>query len=194
MSLDTLIFDRTAADVQRVRELRTKILTEGLGSLTNDERTEYMSGMKGAYNYTDFNRVENAKSLIADRMIELAGDVESYRDAVGVSRNPLTDVPYDPVYIEVSPKIWNVTDIPTQSSAATFLDELSLIRGLLPLPEGTPQLPETLDNLDYEKANDIERMLFVVNTTIGEVEDDIWGNIFNTAIAFPYTGVTFTGE
>ena len=194
MSLDTLIFDRTAADVQRVRELRTKILTEGLGGLTNDERTEYMAGMKGAYNYTDFNRVENAKLLIADRMIELAYEVASDRDRYGVSRSPLTDVPYDPDDIEVSSKYWRVTDIPTQSTAATFLDGLALIRRQLPLPADTPLLPDTLGNLDYEKANDIERMLFVVSDTLEEVAEDVFSGITHTHIAFPYTGATFTGE
>ena len=56
--IDELIFDRTQADVDRVFELKNKILTGGgLSALTPEEQTEYMAGMKGAYNATDFNRI-----------------------------------------------------------------------------------------------------------------------------------------
>lgn len=51
--IDTLIYDRTQADVNRVFNLKNKILTEGLNALSAEEKAEYMAGMKGAYNYTD---------------------------------------------------------------------------------------------------------------------------------------------
>lgn len=49
--IDNLVYDRTQADVDRVFTLKNKILTEGLSSLSAEEKTEYMAGMKGAYNY-----------------------------------------------------------------------------------------------------------------------------------------------
>ena len=55
--IDNLVYDRTQADVDRVFTLKNKILTEGLSSLSAEEKTEYMAGMKGAYNYGDMNRV-----------------------------------------------------------------------------------------------------------------------------------------
>ena len=48
--IDNLVYDRTQADVDRVFTLKNKILTEGLSSLSAEEKTEYMAGMKGAYN------------------------------------------------------------------------------------------------------------------------------------------------
>ena len=56
--IDNLVYDRTQADVDRVFTLKNKILTEGLSSLSAEEKTEYMAGMKGAYNYGDMNRVD----------------------------------------------------------------------------------------------------------------------------------------
>ena len=69
--IDTLVYDRTQADVDRVFTLKNKILTGGLTALTAEERTEYMAGMKGAYNYTDMNRVGQAVSYIANRMTSI---------------------------------------------------------------------------------------------------------------------------
>ena len=43
--IDNLIFDRTQADVDRVFELKNKILTGGgLSALTSEEQSEYMAG------------------------------------------------------------------------------------------------------------------------------------------------------
>ena len=58
--IDTLVFNRTQADVDRVFILKNKILTGGLTALSDEEKTEYMAGMKGAYNYQDMNRVGQA--------------------------------------------------------------------------------------------------------------------------------------
>ena len=50
--INELVYDRTQADVDRVYTLKNKILTGGLAALTAEEKAEYLTGMKGAYNYT----------------------------------------------------------------------------------------------------------------------------------------------
>lgn len=77
--IDNLVYDRTQADVDRVFTLKNKILTEGLSSLSAEEKTEYMAGMKGAYNYGDMNRVGQAVAYIANRMTSLPGQLAAYR-------------------------------------------------------------------------------------------------------------------
>ena len=67
--IDTLIYDRTQADVDRVFTLKNKILSGGLSVLSEEELAEYMAGMKGAYNYNDLNRVGQAVSYLATRFI-----------------------------------------------------------------------------------------------------------------------------
>ena len=47
--IDTLVTDRTQADVERVRELAAK----GFAAMTAAERAEWLAGMKGAYNAAD---------------------------------------------------------------------------------------------------------------------------------------------
>lgn len=52
--IDALITDRTASDVSKAVILAQKIST---GNATEAEITEFLTVMKGSYNYTDMNRV-----------------------------------------------------------------------------------------------------------------------------------------
>lgn len=51
--LDTLITDRTQADVTRWKTLHDK----GWFRMSPEEKVEWSSGLKGTYNATDLNRV-----------------------------------------------------------------------------------------------------------------------------------------
>ena len=149
--IDNLIFDRTQADVDRVFELKNKILTGGgLSALTSEEQTEYMAGMKGAYNYTDFNRIGEAISYLVERMKALA----IYDDSI-------------------IPKVdWAVGDWPTQSQISN-----------LNLPANAPSVPGSMDYMTYQLANDIEQLLFMIDSRVTQ-----------TTAPFPYTGVRYCGQ
>ena len=60
--IDILITDRTQSDITRWRTLHDK----GWANMTADEKTEWTAGMKGAYNATDLNRVNNALIYLRD--------------------------------------------------------------------------------------------------------------------------------
>lgn len=57
-----LIINRTLADVEKALEYQMR----GFQNLTETEKTEWLSGLKGSYNYTDLNRVESAVQMIAN--------------------------------------------------------------------------------------------------------------------------------
>ena len=114
--IDNLVSDRTQADVDRVFTLKNKILTEGLSSLSAEEKTEYMAGMKGAYNYGDMNRVGQAVAYIANRMTSLPGQLAAYRAEKGVADDPIYQVPYDPSSVVVAAKTnWAMGDTDRKS-------------------------------------------------------------------------------
>lgn len=128
--IDNLVYDRTQADVDRVFTLKNKILTEGLSSLSAEEKTEYMAGMKGAYNYGDMNRVGQAVVYIANRMTSLPGQLAAYRAEKGVADDPIYHVPYDPSSVVVAAKTnWAMGDTPTQSLVKAYLND----------PDGSPK-------------------------------------------------------
>lgn len=64
--IDDLITDRTESDVNRVHELARKWV-DGEWTGTTSELSEWYSGMKGAYNATDLNRVNAAMEYLEAR-------------------------------------------------------------------------------------------------------------------------------
>ena len=66
--IDSLIIDRTSADVNYARQQTLKILRSGWGSLTESEQSEYLAGLKGAYNPSDLNRVTHAMEYLVERI------------------------------------------------------------------------------------------------------------------------------
>ena len=142
--IDTLVYDRTQADVDRVFTLKNKILTGGLTALTAEEKAEYLAGMKGAYNYTDFNRLGEAITYLVERMKEL--DIHDS---------------------SIIPKVdWAMGDTPTQSQVNNLLSCLTKLRAKLSLPDNAPSVPNSLDKLTYQTANDMELLLWMIDRKI----------------------------
>lgn len=151
-----LITDRTQADVDRVRQLAQK----GFGNMTADEKTEWLSGLKGAYNASDLNRVGAAVAYVAGRLT-------GYGYAVSV--DPRQD--------------WQVTDIPTQESMTAYLADVAALRAALTVAAGTPEVPEDMERLTWQEANNIEQILVDVDELLTRM-----------AAAWFYSGDLYAGE
>ena len=122
-----LITNRTQADVDRVKEFTAR----GWANLTEDEKDEWRSGMKGAYNATDLNRVETAVEKLAARL-----------------------------GIEVTvKKTWSTVVMPTTEDMTRYLDNIRALRKSCVILPTTPAVPATMTGLTYIKANDIEQIL-----------------------------------
>lgn len=126
------ITDRTAADVARAQQFRSR----GWNNLTDAEKAEWLAGLKGAYNNTDLNRVESAVAAIRDRLA-----AECY-----------------PVETETT-RAWSNTDIPTVSEMERYLRNVRTIREAMAVKPTTPQVPATMVGLNHEGANAIEQIL-----------------------------------
>lgn len=151
-----LITDRTQADVSRAKTLASKIWTK----MTDEEKSEFLSNMKGAYNASDFNRVEEAVSYIANRLIQ-AG--------------------YEP-YDTLGEKVYRKTgDIPIPSQIETYLDKVGIIKNSMPNFPTTPNTPIFKGKtFTYEEANDIEKILIDIDKviTLAEYVPYYSGDIF----------------
>lgn len=66
----------------------------------------------------------------------------------------------------LDPYLWYDTDAPTATQMAQYLANVAALRAVFTLPEGTPQTPQSMALLTFEKANDIESVLQYVETTI----------------------------
>ena len=152
-----LITDRTQRDVERWRLLHSK----GYDALTDAEKAEWQTAMKGAYNYVDMNRVESAVAFVANRLSELG-------------------------YF-ISPEIkatWNVTDHPTKADMNRYFGNIALLRAVLPLYQTTPKAPTTSKKMDYLVANDIEKILADIDRQIATINQSWYyaGDVFTGEI------------
>lgn len=94
---------------------------------------------KGAYNYSDLNRVERAVTEIAD--------------LAGLSLVTKTD--------------WAMWDIPTTDDMTRYLNNIRSIRALIPNASAIPAVPATMNNLTYTMANNIEKILSAAYAAVG---------------------------
>ena len=151
-----LITDRTQADVDYVARISAK----GWSGMTDSEKSAWLLGLKGSYNYIDLNRVGNAVTYVAGR---------------------LTEAGY---FVPVSPKIdWTESDIPKESDMQTYLEDVEILRSALTVLPETPEVPEDMEGLTYEEANDIERIILAV--------DDLITKMINS---YFYSNEIFSGE
>lgn len=151
--IDTLITNRTQSDVTRWRTLHDR----GWAGMTDDEKAEWTSGMRGAYNAADLNRVGEAIEYIADLFGGFGFPIEI---------EPKTD--------------WDIDDIPISQDLETYLSNVVAIRAMMSnipvYPSGwqsPPDTPETMQHLTYEQANDIERILTDINDLLVWVSNNL---------------------
>lgn len=90
---------------------------------------------KGAYNYSDLNRVEIATAEMAE--------------SLGLNLITKTN--------------WNPWDIPRESDMQRYLNNIYAIRNACPDKDSFPVLPSRMDGLNLVSANAIEETLIAVN-------------------------------
>jgi hypothetical protein len=139
MSWITPIIDRTQADVNLVLEYDNI----GYNNLTPEQKAVWNAGMKGALNASDLNRIEN-------NIQYLASILELYN--LNIKTN------------------WQMSDVPRNNDFNRILSNLNALKDKfhlkydISLPE-TPDLPLN----SYEKINDIENILYIINQSFNFV-------------------------
>lgn len=139
-----LITDRTAADVGRWRELHDK----GWEAMSAAEQAEWTSGMKGAYKHTDMNRVESAVRELAGRFAKRGTEL---------SLSTKTD--------------WTRTSWPTATDMDRYYKNVVAIRSAVAVDLKTPSVPTITTRLDYETANNIEKVLLAVDNWLDRIDN-----------------------
>lgn len=117
---------------------------------------------KGTYNFADLNRVQNACTEIAAELT-----------AAGI-----------PVSISWTRPSWAISYIPTEAEMAEYLENIGKIKAAL--PNTAPAPPASMAYLTYEGANNIERMLYEVETLLNNRL-----SIFPRAGVWPCGGVIY---
>lgn len=68
------------------------------------------------------------------------------------------------------PKTWAKEDMPTPAEMEEYLARIRSTKDCFPQISGFPEIPEDMNHLSVEGANNIERLLLMVHDTIGNIE------------------------
>lgn len=134
-----LITDRTQADVDFVYTLIQAIRA---GIATSEQAAAFLEPQKGAYNYTDLNRVGAVVNAINESLL-----AEGYGTKGLTMRTDWAE--QDPFY---------------PSDLADYLNSVNELRSGIPLPSGSPETPNAFQ--PFSNANQIEKILLLVSETL----------------------------
>lgn len=130
------------------------------------DRTEsdtLLGNKKGVYSYTDLNRVEEAVKEIAEKITSLG---------FALKIQTKTDWGF--------PGNFSVSTWPVESQMKRYLQNVSEIRKIFII---STQLPETMENLDWNAANNIEKILQIAFARIEGIKQ-----------SYRYSGEIYAGE
>lgn len=153
--IDTLITNRTQGDVDTLRGF----LDTPFVSWSAEMIAEFnAAAMKGAYNYTDLNRVTEAMDYINNQLV-------GYGYQTGYQR---VEIPHEPEE-ELDQYTWYESDLSTESLMDAYLANVEALRSTLGVLESTPKTPESMEALTWVEANNIEQILLDVQQMINQV-------------------------
>ena len=68
-------------------------------------------------------------------------------------------------------KPYTIRDIPRSPDMAAYLGRVRAVRDALPVLPGSPELPEDMDHLTYQGANNIELVLLQADRLLDNARD-----------------------
>lgn len=122
------ITDRSQGDIDHLKLIYSKATN---GTWTDEEKAEWLSGMKGAIDYRDFSRIEAGISELASLL--------------GASVDVKTD--------------WGVNGYLTTSDASRWLSNIESIRMKNSGSTQIATTPTSMNRLSFETMNQIESIL-----------------------------------
>lgn len=105
-----------------------------------------LNELKGCFNVTDINRIENNVRYIADRL-----NVLKYTNTIET-------------------KSWDMYGLPNITEIARLISNVSKIIDAYYRPANSPELPNTL--LTFEQVNALEKMLYMIKHLIDNEENE----------------------
>lgn len=187
-----MITDRTSSDVVFAKQL----LKKGLANMTTEEKDLFLSGLKGAYNYTDFNRVEYAVRYVVDEMTAAPNELKQHAESLGVYFDESFSLDYDTGrFAEIETKeenYWSVDKILTADDRTRYLSNAKIISSVF--GEASDRFPLSLDGLTHVGANEIEKGIENTYVTFSYNFEEKKSLIEETYKAWFYSGDLYGGE
>lgn len=186
-----LVTDRTFQDVQELQDLVNK----GLSNMSDDEKSRFLSGLKGAYNSTDIERVKNVCIFLRDKLTKIPKTLREYADSLGVAWDIQFDVPYTTPLPELNDWAnvsWGVTDMMTATDRITYLSDIKILGETFKVV--VPSFPVSMNGLTVYGANAIEKTLGELELVSTDFEKEKIFLILSASQSWVYSGEIFADE
>ena len=83
----------------------------------------------------------------------------------------------------VTKDTWAMTEFMNKDEADRYLNNIRVLRSMLAMPASVPEVPADMNKFTYQEANDIERILLLIDSIIT-----------NIIAAQYYSGEIYSGE
>ena len=190
--MDTLVTDRTAADVALVKQLA------GIGydNMTTAQKNQWASNLKGAYNNSDLNRVGEAINYLVAELNDRYYYTWNLCDDLGVGWDEYwTPEHWDPNwhFLSITARTdWGASGIPQADTLTTLLAQVYEVTSMILLLNRL--LPTSMAYLTYEGANQIETALLSEHIAVAEYSNAMNDMVNNTQKGYYYSGELYGGE
>jgi len=149
-----LITDRSEEDIAVIEKLCKKPL-----EMWSQKENEWFNqaNSKGAYNYTDLNRVETAMQYLQHSFLTQG-----------------TTINYIPVKAGLNNNKWERDELFTHGNSLRYLANIETVRQQLPEKEDIPETPSDMNDFLFDEANDIEKILVMADDFLYRLYKSSW--------------------
>lgn len=192
-AIDDLITDRTSSDVSAVTTLLNKWYA---GHWSATDYVTWQNGMKGAWNYTDLNRINEALQEVNGFAMLQQGRVDTAREAANVPDNGVFHLPYQPRELTFKYDYAEGDSVEQGQEADLILAYQTIGEWCGDYLTATQKakIPTDIGFMTYTKANDMESVILDFQNALAQMTNDyinrvtIWSDL--TA---QQTGTAITG-
>lgn len=184
-----MVTDRSASDV----EIAKTLVKKDFKTMSESEKQIFLSGLKGAYNYVDFNRVEKAVEYLSGRLYDVPADIRKYSEKLGVAWDSSFDVGYEPEAFEkIETKTdWAFSDILNSKDRERYIANINNVVSSF---SNIDNLPKSLERMSYIGANKIEKSLCETDVSLTEFQEEKNAMIYNASKSWYFNGELYGGE
>lgn len=144
---------------------------------------------KGSYNISDFSRVNTNVKNIVESVENVETEIQNKMTEKGVAWDDVYKFPYNAEISVVEMPEYTYNSIPTTQEWTDYVGNVQVLADNFSVEHN---LPTTLNNLNVDGANAIEKALENVYNVFNEAKDNVFSKIERTV--WEYTGDYYGGD
>ena len=157
--------------------------------VTDRQYSDIGQNSKGSYNISDFLRVNTNVENLVESVGNVVGEIKNRLKEFDVASDVNYNFPFNTQISIVKMPKYAYNSIPTAEELTNYLENVENLANNFEIQHN---LPKTMENLNIDGANAIEKSLENVYNVINETKDIIFSKIDRTV--WEYTGDFYEGE